>query len=75
MIFAMIASSDTALNPRFRNIFIFDMGGMVIATLLINAPTASSVMKYLGLLDGIQSKDKFFKMFIETMIQSSDDHI
>jgi len=72
MVFAMIAASDEALNPKFRNIFIFDMGGIVIMTLLINAPTCGKLIEYLGLSKSASSKDKFFKIFITSMIEDSE---
>jgi NhaP-type Na+/H+ or K+/H+ antiporter len=44
--FALIAGTDPDLDPAFRDIFLFDMSGCAVLTLIINAPTTGITYKF-----------------------------
>ena len=48
--FAMIAGGDKELDPILRDIFLFDMSGCAVLTLIINAPTTGMLIDKLGIL-------------------------
>lgn len=55
--FAMIAASDEGLDPVLRDIFLFDMSGCAVLTLIINASTTGTLINYLGILNEHRVKD------------------
>lgn len=48
--FAMIAGGDPDLSPALRDIFLFDMAGCAVLTLIINATTCGALIDKLGIL-------------------------
>jgi NhaP-type Na+/H+ or K+/H+ antiporter len=65
--FAMIASSDEELDPILRDIFLFDMSGCAVLTLIINASTCGSLINFFGILDEHRVKDQMFQHFLQAM--------
>jgi len=70
--FAMIASVDPGLDPILRDILLFDMTGIAILTLIINATLTGPLIDYLGILVQNRVKEEVFKNFLEAMIEESE---
>eukprot|EP00828_Plagiopyla_frontata_P032517 TRINITY_DN4237_c0_g2_i3.p1 TRINITY_DN4237_c0_g2~~TRINITY_DN4237_c0_g2_i3.p1 ORF type:complete len:1010 (-),score=126.86 TRINITY_DN4237_c0_g2_i3:14-3043(-) len=73
--FAMIAANNFELPPCLRDIFLFDMAGCAVLTLLINSPTCGIIIDYLGILNEKTIKIKVFSQFIEGFVEKSDDQV
>lgn len=62
--FTLILAANDFLPERFRSISIFNMAGCAFLTLMINAPTCSSFIIWLGLCVKSETKVKLFHKFM-----------
>jgi len=69
--FAMLANADEDLAPALRDIFLFNMAGCAVLTLVINAPTTKWLIDYLDILSHHKVKDQVFKNFLDVMAKDT----
>jgi len=67
--FAMIAASDHQLDPVLRDIFLFDISGCAVLTLIINASSCGSLINYFGILNEHRVKYQMFMQFLDSMLK------
>jgi len=46
----MLANANPDLEPKLRDIFLFDMAGCVVINFVINSPSTKYLIEYLGIL-------------------------
>lgn len=63
--FTLILAANDFLPEKFRSISIFNMAGCAFLTLLINAPTCSRFIIWLGLCHKSETKVKLFNKFMK----------
>lgn len=63
--FTLILASNHFLPQKFRYISVFNMAGCAFLTLMINAPTCSSVIIRLGLCVKSDAKKRLFNQFMK----------
>ena len=73
--FTLILASHEFLPEKFRSISIFNMAGCAFLTLMINAPTCSTVIVKLGLCMKSETKVKLFSKFMRICTQELEAKI
>jgi NhaP-type Na+/H+ or K+/H+ antiporter len=63
--FTLILAANDFLPEKFRSISIFNMAGCAFLTLMINAPTCSSFINWIGLCVKSETKIKLFNKFMQ----------
>lgn len=63
--FTLILASNHSLKPKFRMVSLMNTSGCAFLTLMINAPTCSTVIKKLGLCVKSDTKVRFFRKFLK----------
>lgn len=73
--FTLILASNDFLPEKFRSISIFNMAGCAFLTLIINAPTCSSFIIWLGLCVKSDTKVKLFNKFMKICKEELEEKI
>ena len=73
--FTLILAANDFLPEKFRSISIFNMAGCAFLTLMINAPTCSSFIIWLGLCVKSDTKIKLFNKFMQICKKELEDKI